>query len=162
LQGHIKDSILYRSSHNTYLLSRQLIGRASTACYSHVLSRNGRCIEIDVWPSSDGLVVTHGYTLSKSVPFQSVCVAIADSIQEGDWPVMVSLECHVPVERQDELVSIMKSAWGSKLVQREIDGTEGRIVTPKDLMGKIVLMVCLPKSIQCFEIQLSATDIFQG
>lgn len=34
----------YRSSHNTYLLSRQIIGTASPASYIHVLRRDGRCV----------------------------------------------------------------------------------------------------------------------
>lgn len=69
-----------RTSHNTYLLSRQLVGRASAAPYTHVLSdRNCRCVEIDVWPSKNGPIVTHGYTLSESVSLSHRL--IPDSIQ---------------------------------------------------------------------------------
>jgi phosphatidylinositol phospholipase C delta len=32
------------SSHNTYLLSRQVFGRSSAACYPHVIDRNCRCV----------------------------------------------------------------------------------------------------------------------
>jgi hypothetical protein len=132
---------IHRSSHNTYLLSRQLVGRASAESYTHVLGRNGCCVEIDVWPSSKGPIVTHGYTLSKSVPFESVCVAIADAIDKDHWPVFVSLECHVPEESQDQLVDIMKRAWGDKLVDAEIPGISCDNIAPKDVMGRILLMV---------------------
>jgi phosphatidylinositol phospholipase C delta len=130
-----------RSSHNTYLLSRQLVGRVSAESYTHILGRDGCCVEIDVWPSSKGPIVTHGYTLSKSISFQSVCIAIGDAINEDHWPVFVSLECHIPPEGQDQLVDIMKGAWGDKLIDGPIQGIRDDIVAPKDIMGRIILMV---------------------
>lgn len=92
--------------------------------------------------------MTHGWTLSKSVLFVDVCAAIGAGVkrigdaEDGkDWPVLISLECHVPLVHQDELVRIMVECWGEMLVQGEMEGMHGETVTPRQLRGRIVLMV---------------------
>ena len=97
---------------------------------------------MDVWSSARGLVVTHGYTLSSAVLFREVCEAVGQAVREHDWPVLVSLECHVPVEGQPEIVQIMEECWGERLVRGPlgVEGTKSE-VTPKDLKGRIMVMV---------------------
>ncbi|KAH8113088.1 PLC-like phosphodiesterase [Phellopilus nigrolimitatus] len=134
------------TSHNTYLLGDQLWGSASTSSYTHVITNGAHCVEIDVWPGKgDGAepIVTHGWTLTRDIPFRDVCSAINDAVEArtDDWPLFVSLECHVPVDGQQALVNIMKEMWSDKLVASAVEGVDETSVAPRELKGKIVMMI---------------------
>lgn len=79
--------------------------------------------------------------MSKGVPFFDVCRAIGSRVTAESWPILVSLECHIEVEGQKELVKQMLEAWGEKLVKGKIHNSQGHL-TPVDVKGKILLMVC--------------------
>ncbi|KAG8758124.1 hypothetical protein FRC14_000748 [Serendipita sp. 396] len=97
------------SSHNTYLLANQLWGAASPQAYTtalHGLAARApaRCVELDVWwTSKKGPILTHGHTLTGSVPFQEACLAIGNAIGPNDLPAWISLECHVDADKQPQL-----------------------------------------------------------
>ncbi|KAF9026627.1 PLC-like phosphodiesterase [Hymenopellis radicata] len=140
------------SSHNTYLLSRQLVGKSTAESYRHILQRHGCCVEIDAWPAkraADGPAtceeeeptVTHGYTLSKSIPFRSVCRAINGVVDNDSWPVMISVECHVDLKGQEDMVRIMTEEFGDKLVNDQLENVDDERVCPADMMGRVLCMV---------------------
>ena len=101
-----------------------------------------RCVEIDVWyTSAKGPIVTHGHTLTGSIPFKDVCQAIGDAVQPNDLPVFISLECHVDPDKQPELIKIMEDTWGSKLLKEKLQHLGDRKASPDDLRGRIAMMV---------------------
>ncbi|XP_056655288.1 1-phosphatidylinositol 4,5-bisphosphate phosphodiesterase zeta-1 isoform X7 [Monodelphis domestica] len=65
------------SSHNTYLISGQLIGPSDLWGYASALVKGCRCIEIDCWDGSQNEpVVYHGYTLTSKILFKTVIQVI--------------------------------------------------------------------------------------
>lgn len=148
------------SSHNTYLLRRQLYGGSSAVAYETAIRTGSRCVEIDAWngENKEEPKVTHGYTLTSHISFRSVCETIRDVVDkevqtppESGFraaPIMISLENHCDAYGQKRLADIMKEVWGDRLLSKPVrdHGTEeqadtGEHVTLEELGSKIAVIV---------------------
>lgn len=133
---------LINSSHNTYLLGRQVAGISSIEPYINVLSRGCRCVEIDVWDGEDAPVVNHGRTFSSSISFESVIEAINEyGFRTSSLPVILSFEIHCDFANQIKMVDIMKRIFGDKLVTEPLMSNMFSLPSPLDLKYKILVKV---------------------
>lgn len=141
------------SSHNTYLVGKQLYGAADTTSYKHHISAGARCVEIDAWDSDDKSEpkVTHGFTLTEHVPFRKVCETIDATLEQEisqaksagkplPLPVFISLENHCSREGQERLAAIMREVFGDRLVTQDT-AQDGSPIKLGDLAGKVTVMV---------------------
>ncbi|KAI1073632.1 PLC-like phosphodiesterase [Whalleya microplaca] len=163
-RSHPLPEYFISSSHNTYLLGHQLLGKSSATAYETALRTGSRCVEIDAWDNDDNKEepkVTHGYTLVSHIPFRSVCETIrdvvdreaAESANEQGYraaPIMLSLENHCDPHGQQRLVNIMEEVFGDRLLSKPIrekghheqeDHDDSEHVTLAELGSKIVLIV---------------------
>lgn len=87
-------------------------------------------------------VVLHGYTATKEVPFREVCQAIGKyAFMSSDLPVIVSLEIHTNLEQQQMMVDIMRSTWGSKLLEVPDVAEDAPLPSLESLRNKILIKV---------------------
>lgn len=136
------------SSHNTYLLGRQVAGQSSIEAYISALSRGCKCVEVDCWNGNEGQpVVMHGNTLTTRVPFVDVMHTISKyAFVKSHFPLIVSLEVHCSPPQQAIMAQIIKDTCGDKLVTSPIEGAStDQLPTPQQLMGRILIKVKQPK-----------------
>ncbi|KAF2462244.1 hypothetical protein BDY21DRAFT_276974 [Lineolata rhizophorae] len=136
------------SSHNTYLVGRQVAGEASTEMYISALQKGCRCVEVDCWDGDNGQpIVTHGHTRTKSVPFVDVIEVIDKyAFVSTNTPLIVSLEVHCNSEQQAIMADIMKKIFGVRLQTEQIEKDAVFLPTPRQLMGKILIKVKAPEA----------------
>ncbi|NWY73577.1 PLCZ1 phosphodiesterase, partial [Erithacus rubecula] len=130
------------SSHNTYLLSDQLMGPSHLWGYTSALLKGCRCLEIDCWDGNNEPMVYHGHTLTSRIPFRSVIHVIDKyAFMSSAYPLILSLENHCSPKQQEAMAECLKSVLGEKLLYLPVGGDTNitRLPSPEALRFKVLI-----------------------
>ena len=134
------------SSHNTYLLGRQVKGQSSIEGYITALSQGCRCVEVDAWDGPENQPqVVHGRTLTTSISFREVIAAVnKHAFVTTLYPLVISIENHCSPAQQQVMFDIMKEIFGSRLIEEPLDFTSTTLPSPSQLLERIAIKVKVP------------------
>ncbi|KAI8722966.1 Phosphoinositide phospholipase C [Fusarium sp. LHS14.1] len=149
------------SSHNTYLMGRQVLTRSTVQGYISALSQGCRSIEVDCWDGRDGQpIVKHGYSLTASIGFQDVIDAINQyAFVASDFPLWISLEVHCSPRQKNIMAQIMRDTFGSKLVTEPLSELSGPLPSPSQLRGRILIKAKVAKGVDASQEPRVSNDI---
>jgi phosphatidylinositol phospholipase C delta len=134
------------SSHNTYLLGRQVAGQSSVEGYISALTRGCRCVEVDCWDGPDGQpLVLHGRTMTSAISFKETMTTINKwAFYKTAFPLWISLEVHCNPSQQAIMAATIKEAFGERLILAPLDSSPYSLPSPNELKGRIVIKVKTP------------------
>lgn len=136
------------SSHNTYLIGRQVAGESSVDGYIRALKKGCKSLEVDVWDGSEENeeepIVSHGRTFTTSISFTNVIKTIKKyAFITSSLPVVISLETHCSVTNQLKMVKVLKEVLGDSLI---LHSAEWSVTLPSPLLMKNKFLIKVKKT----------------
>ncbi|MCO5574927.1 hypothetical protein L7F22_028722 [Adiantum nelumboides] len=135
------------SSHNSYLTGNQLTSKCSAAPIAKALQAGYRVIELDCWERRGKIMVLHGNTLTRAVPFdECINIIMENAFVASQYPVIITIENHLPPDLQKRATKFMKEVFGDRLFVPPPEERPPRMFgSPEELKGKIIISDTPPK-----------------